>query len=122
LRWISRIITLGDRVAAVQALGNKLEGGAVVEQLPRIVRIGLWYRFALPQPLGLIQSQPGAFDVGGVVRLQNQRLFAHLAYPVGGELRRLQKAPRSLDAGDRGGLSVGDGEFWSKGKISQARF
>ena len=102
---------LGDRVAAVQALGDELEGGAVVEQLPHIVRIGLRYGFTLPEPLNLVQRQPGAFDMGGVVRLQNQRLFAHLAHPICGELRRLQKAPRPLDTGDRGGHVVGDGEF-----------
>ena len=113
--------------AAVQALGDKLEGVAVVEQLPCIVRIGLRYRFTLPQPLSLIQRQPGALDVGGVVRLQNQRLFAHLAHPVGRELRlpvrylrqtgRLQKAPRQFDAGDRLGHPVGDGEVRVKAHI-----
>lgn len=102
------------RIAAVQALGDKLEGGAVVEQLTRIVRIGLRYRFALPQPLGLVQRQPGAFDVGGVMRLQNQRLFAHLTHSVSRELRRLEKAPRPLDADDCLRHAVGDGELWSK--------
>ena len=37
--------------------------------------------------------------MGGVVRLKNQRLFTNLAQPVGGELRRLEKAARPLDAG-----------------------
>ena len=62
---------LGDWIPAVQALGDELEGDAVVEQLPRIVRIGLGYGFALPEPLGLFQGQPGACDVGGVMRLIN---------------------------------------------------
>jgi len=62
-------------------------------------------------PLGPVQRQPGTFDMGGVVRLPNQRLFAH-PHPSSRELRSLQKSPRSLDAGDRLGHAVGDGEFW----------
>ena len=90
----------------VITVGDELEGDAVVEKFPCIVRIGLGHRFAFPQSLSLVQRQAGAFDMSGVVRLQNQCLFAHLPHSVGGELRRLQKTPRPLDAGDRLGLCV----------------
>lgn len=108
---------LGDRVAGIQALGDELEGRAVVEQLARILRVGLGHGLALPDPLGLIQRQPGSFNVGGVMRFQDQRSVAHLPNPVGGELGRFEETPRPLDAGDRGGHPVGDGELGLEGGL-----
>ena len=55
------------------------------------------------------------FNVGGVMRFQDQRSVAHLPNPVGGELGRFEETPRPLDAGDRGGHPVRDGELGLEG-------
>jgi hypothetical protein len=82
---------------------------AIVNHESAPIILSPWFRFSR-----------ASLDVGGVVRLQNQRPFAYLSHPVGGKLRlpvrsrrqtsRLQKAPCPFDAGDRLGHAVGDGE------------
>jgi hypothetical protein len=57
-----------DRQVALQIVRHQLEGLAVVQQLPDIVRIGFRHGFAPHQPLGLFESELGPFDVCGELR------------------------------------------------------
>jgi len=102
----------GNGITAVQAFGDELEGAAVIEQLPCIVRISIRHGFSLPETRGLIQRQLGAFDMSSVMRLQHQSLLTDFSHPIVRKLRRFQETPRPLNASNRLGHAVGDGEPW----------
>jgi len=101
-------MAFAHRCAAVQVLRDEVEGPAVVQKLANVVGVGLRYRLARQQPLGLLQRELGPLDVRRVVGLQHQRPLPHLPDPVLGQRRRLQEPPGALDAGERGDYGVGD--------------
>ena len=58
--------SFADRVAAFDAFRDELERVSIIEQLPRVVRVGIGDGLAFPKSLGLVQGQVGSLYVGGV--------------------------------------------------------
>ena len=56
-----------DRLAAPQIARHKIEGIAVVEQFPRIVRVCFGYLLPRKQSFRLFQGEPRAFNMSRVV-------------------------------------------------------
>ena len=94
----------------LQVVGDESEGVAVVEQLPRVVGVGLGHGFAVQQAPCLLQSEIRPLDVSRIVGFQNQGAVAHLLDPGLGQGRGFQETARPFDAGQVGGDAIGDGE------------
>jgi hypothetical protein len=91
---------LGDRLAAVEVLGDQLKRVAVVQQFTHVVRLRLIDALPGPRTLRLRHREVRAFDVRGVVRLEQQSSLAHPLDPFPGQRRCLEEAAVPLHALD----------------------
>lgn len=87
-----------------------MEGVPIVEQLAGVVLTRLLDDLASPEPLGLVERQSAALDVGRVVRLEQERALAHPLHPSIGQARRFQEASRPLDGRQGLGHDIADRE------------
>jgi hypothetical protein len=87
----------GDGLSAFQVLRHQVERLAIIQQLAHIVGPRILDRLSRPHALCLFDRQLRAFDMGRVMRFQQQRPLAHPPYPFFGECRRFQKSARPLD-------------------------